>query len=75
MEAKAVVIKITSSEQFGKQGEIVAHCKSMFTADLFVTALERSELNNVEHETIGYISVTYDRINCAAASYSFHLKP
>lgn len=74
MESKAVVIKITEDAQLGKAGEIVAECKSMFVADLFVTGLNRSDLHNIERNTLGYIAVQHDKISSAETSYSFALK-
>lgn len=74
MKATSAVVRIIKSAEFGKVGRVVAECETHFTADLLVTGLERSGLDDVQLDTIGYMAIRIDRLEHAAESYGFKLE-
>lgn len=77
MEAKAVVIRVSQSAEFGKVGKVgkvVAEVESLFLADAMATGLQRMQHRGEMKSDIGFIYCGIDRINHVASSCGFVLE-
>lgn len=74
MEAKAVVIRVSHSDEFGKVGKVVAEVESLFLADAMATGLQRMQHRGEMKSGIGFMYCGIDRIEHVASSCGFKLE-
>lgn len=74
MKAKAVVIRINKSEEFGKVGKVVAEVESLFLADAMATGLQRMQQRSEMKSDVGFMYCDINRIHHVSASYGFKLE-
>lgn len=74
MKAKAVVISVTPSDEFGKVGKVVAEVESLFLADAMATGLQRMQNRGEMKGGVGFMYCGIDRIHHVAASCGFRLE-
>lgn len=74
MKAKAVVIRVTKSEEFGKIGKVVAEVESLFLADAMATGLQRMQHRGEMKSDIEFMYCDINRVHHVSLSYGFKLE-